>query len=309
MAFFGGILPSKKKTPFSKNRYKTTHYKTASETKMEDDKLVLIPLYIRGMVIPVSKGTTMLFAPADMPEEEAVTVTVQGISFIIARGMVVKEKEEDASNAHPTTIPLKDNFFALALRNGEKTIDIHSGHDDILHQAKYYPVVFNYLLRRSVGRRYEPIADYHMEPEDAKELHELLNVLFVIEEQNKLPTSADGLKVRIAIIPEITHNSRHDIDTEMCVDPTFVRLVQEVTDPNMSKSKEAKTRRKDTLRALCDKHYVERMPMETVKQCTIQSINRGTRFAVEIDEDEELLGLPQRDFVVVVEERSDYYSA
>lgn len=273
---------------------------------MEEDKLVLIPLYIRGMVIPVSKGTTMLIAPADMPEEEAVTVTVQGISFIIARGMVVKEKEEDA---HPTTIPLKDNFFALALRNGEKTIDIHSGHDDILHQAKYYPVVFNYLLRRSVGRRYEPIADYHMDPKDAKELHELLNVLFVIEECNKLPTSADGLKVRIAIIPEVTSSSRHELNAELSVDPTFVRLVQEVAGPNKSKSKEAKTRRKDTLRALCDKHYVERMPMETVEQCHIQSIDRGTRFAIEIDEDEETLGLPQRDFMLVVEERSDYYSA
>ena len=265
--------------------------------------VILIPLYIRGMIIPVSQGSTLLYAPNDTPEEETVKVTVEGISFIIARNMVVPIEEEDED----TEIPLAKGFFDLALRNGADTIDIGGKeHDDKLAQARYYPVVFDYLLRRLCRSGKQEVADYHMERFEARHFHELMDVLFHIDDKFKLPTTANGLKVCVAIMPEATPNSLHELCTDLCVEPNFVRLVQELQDAKKSTNKKDRKRRRETLREVCDKHCVVNLPMYVVEDCVIETIERGTRFVLEIKEDSAEVGTEKYDRIMVVEERLDY---
>ena len=267
----------------------------------------MIPLYIRGMLMAVSKGSTLHYAPNDTPEEETVTVTVESITFIIARAMVVPTEEEDED----TEFPLAKGFFDLAFRNGADAIEIgNKEHDDKLGQAKYYPVVFDYLRRRMCRSGKQPVADYRMERFDARAFHELMDVLFHIDDKFKLPTTANGLKVCIAVIPEVTGGACHELSAEMCIDPVFVRLVQELQSADMSLKTKDKKRRRETLRDLRYDHCVNELPMRVVADCKIETIERGTRVALEINEDaDEALGLRQREHIVIVEERDDFWSA
>ena len=269
------------------------------------EPVVLIPLYIRGMVIAVSKGSTLHFAPNGTPVEATVKVTVEGLSFIIARDMVVPTEEEDED----TEIPLAKGFFDLAFRNGADAIDIGDElHDDKIGQAKYYPVVFDYLLRRLCRSDKQEVADYHMDPLDARAFHELMDVLFHIDDKFKLPTTANGLKVCVAIIPEVTGGAYHELSAEMCMDPVFVRLVQELQSAEMSLTNKDSKRRRHTLRDLRYDHCVNELPMHVVADCEIKAIPRGTRIALEIKEDEPE-GQRRSERVMIIEERDDYRCA
>jgi hypothetical protein len=147
-----------------------------------------------------------------------------------------------------------------------------------------------------------------MDPLDARAFHELMDVLFHIDDKFKLPTTANGLKVCIAIMPEATPNSLHELCTDLCVEPKFVRLVQELQDAKMSTTKKDRKRRRETLREVCDKHCVVKMPMHVVEDCMIETIERGTRIALEIEEDEPE-GQRRSERVMIIEERDDYRCA
>ena len=104
----------------------------------------LIPLYIRGAVVPTSVGTTMYMAPLGTAPEKVVTVEVQGISFLISRDMVLDTKE------YKYGIPMQGNYFAKALFNQpERDTIVIENRADTLGEAKFYPVIFDFLRRRS----------------------------------------------------------------------------------------------------------------------------------------------------------------
>ena len=259
-------------------------------------------LYVRGSAIALAPHTVMSYVSDDIVPEQTVKVIVQDISFVIAKSALV------APAATTSPIPLANNYFELALRhNTTGDIVIHSTADDKLGQAKYYPAVFDYLRRRWANRNeLEPIADYHMAPADARELHELFNVLFQMDADAMLPTTADGLKLWLALLPDVTEDSKHEHCAELCTDPLFVRLVQELQSPQMPTTLVAQKRRRQTLRLLRVKHSITKMPMAAVKASRLVKVDRGTRFIVFVNDDYESLGLPRRDFIELQEESSRY---
>jgi hypothetical protein len=233
-----------------------------------------VPLYIRGAVIQVAKGTTMHMAPLDTSLEQMVKVEVQGVSFLISRGMVLQTRESKHA------IPMQDNYFAKALLNQpeQATITIPEAANG---EAKFYPVIFDFLSRRLQCVQ-APLHEYIMGTNDAIRLHKLVNALFVVNADNMLPTQ--GKYTYVATMPDKHSGDRHDISTAMCVDPRFVRLVREVQDADRKMDTDSKNARRNMLKQLKMDHDLQNFPYATLRNSTVHAIERGSLFAIHVDD-------------------------
>ena len=244
----------------------------------------LIPLYIRGAVVPTSVGTTMYMAPLDTAAEKVVTVEVQGISFLISRDMVLDTKE------YKYGIPMQGNYFAKALLNQpERDTIVIENRADTLGEAKFYPVIFDFLRRRFQSSAYyyqEPLHEYIMTTHDAVCLHRLVDALFMVDPDQMLPVSPSKGYVHIATMPSSRSRSRHDLSAAMCLDPRFVRLVQEVQDIDRNMDKDSKNARRNMLKQLKEDYHLDNFPYDTLRRSTVHAIERGTLFAIDVQEDD-----------------------
>ena len=243
---------------------------------------ILIPLYIRGAVVPTSVGTTMHMAPLDTSPDQIVRVEVEGISFLISRGMVLDTKE------YKYGIPMKGNYFAKALLNQpERDTIVIENRADTLGEAKFYPVIFDFLRRRFQSSSYyyqEPLHEYVMGIHDAVRLHSLVDALFMVDPDQMLPVSPSKGYVHIATMPSSRSHSRHDISAAMCLDPRFVRLVQEVQDIDRKTDKDSKNARRNMLKQLKEDYHLDSFPYDTLRRSTVHAIERGTLFAIDVQE-------------------------
>ena len=263
----------------------------------------LIPLYIRGAVVPTSVGTTMYMAPLDTAPEKVVTVEVQGISFLISRSMVLDTKE------YKYGIPMKGNYFEKALLNQpERDTIVIENRADTLGEAKFYPVIFDFLRRRFQSSSFyyqEPLHEYGMTTHDAWSLHRLVDALFMVDPDQMLPVSPCKAYVHIATMPSSRGSVRHDVCTAMCVDPRFVRLVQEVQDIDRKRDEDSKHARRNMLKQLKEDYDLDSFPYDTLRRSTVHAIARGTLFAIdvkEVDYNDDIL-------VSVVYDSVDYHCA
>lgn len=260
----------------------------------------LIPLYMHGLEVHVSQDTVIHMAPAGTPDDKLLTVRVEGIRFLISRDMVLQADRPDCDRV----LPMADNYFALALRNHDdkKEIEIDDRRDGI-SQAKFFPVVFDYLRRR-LSRQSAPLCTYDMKSDDAMALHALLDILFVTTRDDKLPSNLN--RVYVVTMPDAGPGDHHDMHAGMCMDPTFVRLVREIKDPNRSKSDESKERRKNTFNRLILKHGIETISWSNLRHCTVHTLTRGERFTIETTESD---ADDDRQSMSVVRSRDDLHCA
>lgn len=272
---------------------------------------VLVPLYMHGMTVDVSKGTVIKMAPVSTAEHKILTVVVQGISFIISKDMVLQN--DRLPHLLPKRgLPMADNYFAQALKlhDDKDLIEIDDRARDIIGQAKFYPMVFDYLRRR-LHSSSAPLCMHHMEPDDAIDLHAVLDALFMTKEEDKLPMTADGRQVYVAVVG-VKLLERANSHTECCnmgIDPRFVRLVREIKNPAKSTDPEAKTRRKEMLRRLCE-DYEMHLEWKDINETTIETIPRGQRFVIDTEDDDEFNSKYETSVAAMaVLERWDYHCA
>ena len=110
-----------------------------------------------------------------------------------------------------------------------------------------------------------------MKTDDAVQLHRLLDALCVVDRSKMLPVSKDERFVFVAIVPEAYwRGPRHDVSSEMCTDPDFVRLCMLPADE----------REQSMLDKIKLKYDIEKFGMKHVNDTAIHEIPRGSRFAV-----------------------------
>ena len=235
----------------------------------------LIPLYMRGMVVAVSSGTVMHMMPPSTPEHKVLTVSVQGIQFLISRDMVTQP--DRLPHLPMKGLPMENNFFAQAIRFHDEKKLIEIDPRDALGEAKFYPVVFDYLIRR-LHTSSAPLCVHHMDVEDTLALHALLDVLFHIDPERQLPTSPDGRHVFIATPP----GTVRDADHNLCVDPRFVGLVREMGHPYGAR--ETTVKHTNTLAAIVADHHMEVLGLMDIRASTVHKLFRGERFKVTTNE-------------------------
>jgi hypothetical protein len=129
------------------------------------------------------------------------------------------------------------------------------------------------MRRCALAGRFDNVQlhDYDMKTDDAVQLHRLLDALCVLDHSKMLPVSKDERFVFVTIVPEAYwRGPRHDVSSEMCTDPDFVRLCMLPADE----------REQSMLDKIKLKYEIEKFGMKHVNDTAIHEIPRGSRFAV-----------------------------
>jgi hypothetical protein len=182
-----------------------------------------------GSTVELSLGSTVRILPDRyafqlLDENDMMHVIVEGIRFTVCRQMLLQERDPKLSH----------NYFAANLRFHPNQTVFHMTEDasllgtNIIARARMYPILFDFLRRRLEDRTAQPHVDI-LYGNDIKHIRALEDFFFP-ELCDILPPVVHRINSSESVLatpPRANGSARELYTSDMCFDPSFIRLAME----------------------------------------------------------------------------------